>query len=501
MSFSSRSSAIVAAIFLVAHSATPVTAQDSYYWNSPDGTDWTATNAWQLNSTTGPSATWINGNRAVFDDGSGTVIVSTAISAMGVEFAGTNPLTVAQLPLSGGSLTLTGTVKLTSPATATITAPIGGTDLVITRNTPALTAPSIRLGGANTFTGNLWIGGGGTFTSETTTVRLASAAAVPSTAIIAFEGRNSALVFDAGVPSSFALPNAIALNVTGAGGSLPNLIRTGTPTSVSLNGIISGSSGLTFSAEAGGVGSVFALTQANTYTGNTTVANGVTLLVNNPLSGTDTATGTGGLSVGGRIGGTGLIGGVDAATGDGLRFLGTGRLAPGDPAVNNGVGQLRVTRNVGWIANGTFEVQLGGVTDTDADRDQLRTTGVLRIDAANAKVKLEVTKATGFSFDPGQSYTYRIAQANDGITMLGGAGGQFDPSRIDVISDFAQPSDFVVAYEDGVGTANFLTLTYIAPVPEPALTLVICGVACSLWWLCSTGVRRVGRFRPAFHHP
>jgi autotransporter-associated beta strand protein len=107
------------------------------------------------------------------------------------------------------------------------------------------------------------------------------------------------------------------------------------------------------------VGSVFALTQANTYTGNTTVANGVTLLVNNPLSGTDSATGTGGLSVGGRIGGTGLIGGVDAATGDGLRFGGTGRLAPGDPAVNNGVGQLHVTRNVEWIANGTFEVQHG----------------------------------------------------------------------------------------------------------------------------------------------
>ena len=154
-----------------------------------------------------------------------------------------------------------------------------------------------------------------------------------------------------------------------------------------------------------------------------------------------------------------------------------------------------------WIANGTFEVQLGGVTDTDADRDQLRTSAVLRIDAANAKVKLEVTKATGFSFEQGQSYTYRIAQANDGITMLGGAGGQFDPSRIDVISDFAEPSDFMVAYEDGDGTANFLTLTYIAPIPEPALTLVIWGVACGLWRLRAMRVRRVSRSGAAPSHP
>jgi autotransporter-associated beta strand protein len=482
-----RSTGWLAALFLLGHATAPAIALDDYYWNSADGTDWTATNAWQLNSTAGSPATWINGNRAVFDDGSGTVVVSTAVSAVGIEFSGLNPLTIAQLPASGGSLTLNAPITLTSAATATINAPIAGNDLTILRNTPALTAPSIRLGGANTFTGNLFIDGGGGFTSETTTVRIASAVAVPSTAIIGFGGRNSAIVFDTGVPSSFALPNTIVLNVLGAGGTLPNLIRAGTQTSVSLNGVISGTGDLTFSAEAGGVGSVFTLTQANTYSGNTTVADGVTLLVNNPLSGSDSATGTGGLMVGGRIGGTGLIGGVNAATGDGLRFGGTGRLAPGDPAVNNGVGRLIVTRNVGWIANGTYEVQLGGLTDSNSDRDQLLTTGVFRIDAANATVQLEVSKATDFEFVPGQSYTYRIVQANDGIVMFGGAGGQFDPSRIEVSSTFAEPSDFVVAYEDGVGTANFLTLTYITPVPEPRLTLAASAVATGLWWL---GTRR-----------
>ena len=322
---------------------------------------------------------------------------------------------------------------------------------------------------------------------------------MPSTALIGFGGRNSAIVFDQGVPTSFAFPNTIVLNVLNVGGTLPNLIRAGTQTSVSLNGVISGTGDLTFSAEAGGVGSVFTLTQANTYSGNTTVANGVTLLVNNPLSGSDSATGTGGLMVGGRIGGTGRIGGVNAVTGDGLRFGGTGRLAPGDPAVNNGVGQLRVTRNVGWIANGTYEVQLGGLTDTNSDRDQLLTTGVFRIDAGNATVRLEVSRAMDFEFVPGQSYTYRIVQANDGIVMFGGAGGQFDPSRIEVSSNFAQSSNFVVAYEDGVGTANFLTLTYITPVPEPALTLVVGALATGSWWLGTRRRQLLGRFLVATH--
>ena len=152
-----RSTAWLAALLLLGPASTPAIALDDYYWNSPDGTDWTATNAWQFNSTTGSPATWIDGNRAVFDDGSGTVVVSTAISAVGIEFSGPNPLTVAQLPASGGSLNLNGPITLTSPATATINVPIAGTGLAILRNTSALTAPSIRLGGANTFSGNLFI--------------------------------------------------------------------------------------------------------------------------------------------------------------------------------------------------------------------------------------------------------------------------------------------------------------------------------------------------------
>jgi hypothetical protein len=57
------------------------------------------------------------------------------------------------------------------------------------------------------------------------------------------------------------------------------------------------------------------------------------------------------------------------------------------------------------------------------------------------------------------------------------------------VSSFARASDFVVGYEDGVGPANFVTLTYVAPVPEPAVTLLVCAAASGVW----TGLGRVRR--------
>jgi hypothetical protein len=117
-------------------------------------------------------------------------------------------------------------------------------------------------------------------------------------------------------------------------------------------------------------------------------------------------------------------------------------------------------------------VQLAGTTDTDPHRDQLRTDGVLRIDAANANVTLAVGKVGSFEFTPGQTYTYQIAQANDGVNMPGG----FSPAKITILPSFGSPSEFSVSYEDGVGTANYLVLNY-TPVPEPGSVLLAAGLA------------------------
>jgi hypothetical protein len=240
---------------------------------------------------------------------------------------------------------------------------------------------------------------------------------------------------------------------------------------------------LRFAKEAGATSNgVFNLTQPNTYTGNTIVANGATLLVNNPLAGGGSGTGTGGVTAQGRVGGTGRIGGSFINANVGLSFGGTGVVAPGDPTVDGGIGRLTVTRSIQWVANGTLEVQLAGTTDTDAHRDQLRTDGILGLDTANANVRLVVQKVGNFEFTPGQTYSYRIAQANDGV-------GGFAPSRVTIVPSFGTASEFTISYEDGPGVENYLVLNY-TPVPEPGAVLGVCAAAAGL-----AGVIR--RFRRA----
>src|SRR5947209_7507753 len=82
-------------------------AADTYYWNAPSGTDWTAPNAWLLNSPTGPPATWVDHNAAVFAAGGvpTNFAVSTAVTATSIEF---NYPSVMTVTAAGGSLTVVG---------------------------------------------------------------------------------------------------------------------------------------------------------------------------------------------------------------------------------------------------------------------------------------------------------------------------------------------------------------------------------------------------------
>jgi autotransporter-associated beta strand protein len=459
-------------------------AADVYYWNAT-GTDWTSPNAWNLNAVppNGPQVTWVNGNDAFFTAG-GSVAVSTSISAASLVFNYPSQVTVTA---AGGSLTVTGltgagTITMGSTAGATINAPLGGGAYTVFRNTPSGTESILTLGGTNTFTGPLTIGGGGTVTTEINFLAITSTTAIPSAAEIRFDARNAALAFGSGLPAAFTLPNNIVLNRSNAAGSLPNYIRSATLTDATFSGLISGSGGLTLGPASGSAawGTVVRLTNANTYAGNTTVQDGFTLLVNNPVPAAGSATGVGGVITSGgaaavgRVGGIGRIGGVDPVTGDGLRLAGSGHLAPGDPALNNGVGQLQATSRINLIAGSTFEVQLGGVNDSDSHRDQIRSNSTINFDVANANVKLDVAKVGSFSFTPGQVYTYRVAQADAGITMPAGAGGQFDASKITVTSSFGSTTDFALSYLDLGGTDHYLVLTYTAPVPEPAFVLAGC---------------------------
>jgi autotransporter-associated beta strand protein len=463
---------LVVALACCFASAQPASA-DTYWWNAT-GTDWTSTNAWNLNASNGPAVTWVNGNDAFFMAG-GTVQVSAAITAASLVFNYPSQVTISA---GGGTLTNTsGLITVASTAGATINAPLGGTGISVFRNTPANTNSVLTLGGANTFTGPLTLKGGGTFTDEVNTLRMTATSAIPSTSDVRFDARNAALVFAAGLPAAFTLPNNIVLNQSNASGNLPNYLRSAVATDVTFTGLISGTGGLTVATDTLAIStlSTFRLTSANTYTGGTTVQAGLTLLVNNPIVAGGSATGADGVSAGaGRVGGIGRIAGFVPNTSDGLRVGGTGRLAPGDPSLNNGVGVLYVTNRANLIAGGTFEVKLGGLTDADTDRTQLRCNSTINFDVANANVKIDVAKVGSVSFTPGQVYTYRIAQSDVGITMPSGGGGQFDASKLTITSSLDSPANFNLSYLDLGGTDHYLVLTYTVPVPEPAFVLTGC---------------------------
>jgi autotransporter-associated beta strand protein len=96
------------------------------------------------------------------------------------------------------------------------------------------------------------------------------------------------------------------------------------------------------------------LTAANTYSGTTSVTNG-TLLINN-TTGSGTGTGAVTTSSGTTLGGTGTL---SPGSGNGISVGGS--LAPGDPAVNSGVGTLTFTPVSGdaiFSSTSTLDFQL-----------------------------------------------------------------------------------------------------------------------------------------------
>ena len=114
-------------------------------------------------------------------------------------------------------------------------------------------------------------------------------------------------------------------------------------TSCTYSGVIDGASKLT---KVGG--GTLTVKGNSTYTGGTTVSNGVLLVDNTAGSGTGTGTVT---VVGGTLGGTGVIAGAVAISP-------AGTVAPGGPSINSGVGVLTTASNVLFQSGAVFAVQI-----------------------------------------------------------------------------------------------------------------------------------------------
>jgi fibronectin-binding autotransporter adhesin len=272
--------------------------------------------------------------------------------------------------------------------------------------------------------------------------------------------------------------NAIAASLTLTGSN--TAVNTFAPKITDVATIVT--TNVTTSVTKSGAGT-WALTNANTYTGPTTITAG-TLVVgvggtgslgNSPVAVNSAAT----------LGGSGAIGGTVAInTGGGV--------APG-----NSIGTLTVGNGVTtgpamtWQQGGHFDFEYkadpatfspGPIPAAGTDNDQIRSTNATQgldlsgLSSSNPFV-FNLLPTNVPPANPGMVITYTVATFPGGITPIG-AGDQAKFA----FNGFFDPNFGAPVVSTGLGN-TVLTVSF-APVPEPAFVLLACGaVAGGLgWW-------------------
>lgn len=172
---------------------------------------------------------------------------------------------------------------------------------------------------------------------------------------------------------------------------------------------------------------------------------------------------------GGLLTGAGTVGGAVTVSGaaTSVTFSGTTNgvnsltVAAAEVAPGNGVGTLAI--GTGTFGAGTiFHIELGGLTDTAANRDQLAVAAALNF-TSGATILISEFGAPAFAV--GTTYTYTIATTGGAVQVDGSGANSL--GGIVLTSDFASPSEFSLTR-----SGNNLVLNF-TPVPEPAWAVAV----------------------------
>ncbi len=249
-----------------------------FYWNGGSisaipanggsGT-WGTSNAWRQPGASGSQATWVDGNPAIFGGNAGVVTLDASRSATGYSF---NTSSYTLQTTSSTGINLTGPISIST-----------NQELVLAPNLPSTTFGVIGVSSiSGSGTSSIVIFGNPASSIENSRINLASA---NSTISVPTEIKSNSGLGMAGYVST-SLGGVINGNIIN-NSNLRTMIGATSGNDIIINGVISGSSGLQFSAgQSGGIGTIL-LNSPNTYAGNTLFNTGnagvVSLGVNNGL--------------------------------------------------------------------------------------------------------------------------------------------------------------------------------------------------------------------------